>query len=499
MKRDVGLARFLLLAVVLSVSAATAWQIWSTRKHALAEIDVGNLNLAKALNIYADGVFTQSAVLLLGLSERLEAEGREPESLRRIQSLVRGQEQLLDQLSGISILDAQGDSILQSRTGGPSGNSSAERAYFLHHRNSPSRDFFIGPPIKSRSSGEWVITISRRLEDPDGKFTGVVAVTLAVESFLQPFGSIDIGSSGAISLATTSGQLLVRYPYREQDVGRDFSKSPNFLRHYADVASGTASFRSSLDGIPRIYAFRKSDRYPVVTTVALGQSEALRAWRRQSLLTLSVVGVLLATMAMVGRRLIINIQHRVSAEASLMAAREELLKANGQLELLATQDQLTGVANRRGFDETLSLECRRAAREGASLALVLIDLDYFKHFNDTYGHLAGDKCLQTVAAELQHCARRPGDLVARYGGEELVVILPRTDLQGAKDVADLLVARIHALNIPHRASPHGRVTCSAGASSFQGIHADGVERRLIEAADRALYEAKESGRNRSAS
>jgi diguanylate cyclase (GGDEF)-like protein len=79
------------------------------------------------------------------------------------------------------------------------------------------------------------------------------------------------------------------------------------------------------------------------------------------------------------------------------------------------------------------------------------------------------------------------------------VILPRTDLQGARNVADLLVARIHALNIPHRASPHGRVTCSAGASSFQGIHADGVENRLIEAADRALYEAKESGRNRSAS
>jgi diguanylate cyclase (GGDEF)-like protein len=111
--------------------------------------------------------------------------------------------------------------------------------------------------------------------------------------------------------------------------------------------------------------------------------------------------------------------------------------------------------------------------------------------------VAGDRCLKAVSEALQHRVRRPGDLVARYGGEELAHILPNTDLQGARNVADLLVERIHALNIPHRASPHGRVTSSVGAATLQGAQAQGWELQLIEAADRALYRAKESGRNRS--
>ncbi len=498
MKRDVRLARFLLVAVLVSVLSATVWQVWETRKRTLSEIDTNNLNLAQALNIYAEGIFAQSAMLLLGVVERLETEGRGPDNLRRMQLLVGRQEQLLDQLNGLSVLDAQGDWVMQSRVGLLTGTDSLERAYFAHHRSNPSRDIFIGSPIRSPATGEWVITVSRRLEDGDGKFTGVVVVTLGIENFLRPFGAIDIGSSGAISLTTTGGQLLVRYPYREQDQGRDLSKSPNFLRHFIDTGtSGTASFRSELDGTQRLYAFRKSDRYPVVTTVALGRDEALLAWRHQALLTLTVVGALLAAVAAVGRRLIINIQRRVSAEASLMSTREALLKANRRLEVLATRDELTGLANRRSFDEALTVEARRAAREGTALSLLLFDLDYFKRFNDTYGHVAGDRCLKAVSEALQHRVRRPGDLVARYGGEELAIILPNTDLQGARNVADLLVERIHALNIPHRASPHGRVTSSVGAATLQGAQAQGWELQLIEAADRALYRAKESGRNRS--
>lgn len=500
MKRDVRLARSLLAAVVISVSAATVWQVWAMHKRTLAEIDTNNLNLAQALNTYAEGVFAQSAIVLLGVVERLETEGRGPENLRRMQLLAARQEQLLNQLNSLSILDAQGDPLMQSKAGLLTGSGSVARAYFVYHRDNPSRDIFIGPPIRSRGTGEWVVTVSRRLEDGERKFAGVAVVTLGLENFLRPFGTIDIGSSGAISLATTTGQLLVRYPYREQDVGRDFSRSANFQRHFMDTgASGTASFRSELDGTERLYAFRKSDRYPVVTTVALGKDEALRGWRRQALLTLGVVLALLVAVAAVGRRLIVNIKERVGAQDSLLATREALLKANRRLEVQATEDPLTGLANRRSFDEALTLECRRAAREQTSLSLLLFDLDHFKRYNDTYGHVAGDRCLRAVSDALKHRAKRPGDLVARYGGEELAIILPNTELEGARNVADLLIGRIHALNIPHRASPHARVTASVGAATLHGNEAQGGELKLIEAADRALYRAKQGGRNRSMS
>jgi diguanylate cyclase (GGDEF)-like protein len=494
-KRDVRLAKLLLLAVVVCVSAATCWQLWSARRHTLAEIDVNNLNLAQALNTYSEGIFTESAMLLLGVAERLEAEGDGPAHLRRVQALVSRQEHLLNQLNGLSILDARGDWVMHSRGSFAPGTNSADRAYFIHHRDKRSQDIFIGSPVRSQFTGDWVITVSRRLEDGQGNFAGVIVVALGIENFLRAFGTIDLGGSGAISLATSGGQLLVRYPYREQDVGRDFSKSPNFLRRYAGT-SGTASFRSSLDGVQRLYAFRTSERYPLVTTVSLGKDDALQAWRRQALLTLGVVGALLAVVAAVGRRLIINIQRRMSAEASLMAAREDLLQANRRLEVLATQDQLTGLANRRSFDDVLARECRRTAREGTPLSLLLLDLDYFKHFNDTYGHVAGDRCLRAVADALQQGVRRPGDLVARYGGEEVAIILPNTDLPGALSVAEQLLERVRALGIAHAASPHERVTLSIGAASLHGMQANRAEQRLIEAADRALYRAKESGRNR---
>ena len=496
MKRDVRLAVLLLTVVYLSVSAATAWQMWSARERSLAEIDTQNLNLAQTLNTYTEGVITQSAMLLLGIAERLEEEGTGPQHMQRLQRLVDQQEHLLTQLNGIVIYGATGDWLMSSTGPLPARTSSMDRAFFAHHRDSASREPFIGPAIQSRSTGDWVITISQRFEDKDRRFGGVVVVSLGIKSFLELFGKIDVGDQGAIGLSTTGGQMLVRYPYREQDLGRDFSKSSNFQRVYSGAISGTASFKSGIDGTQRLYAFRKSDRYPVVTTVAVGKDEALSGWRQQALLTAAVVGALLLGIAVIGWQLLLDIRRRTRAEASLVAAREDLMRVNQKLEALAAQDQLTGLANRRCFDETLNMECRRAGRQGTPLSLLLIDIDYFKGFNDTYGHVEGDACLQAVSRCLVQYAKRPGDLVARYGGEELAIILPDTDLPGALVVAEVVRERIEALAIRHSASSFGHVTVSVGAAAAKGPHTVGSERRLIEAADGALYRAKAAGRNR---
>lgn len=167
-----------------------------------------------------------------------------------------------------------------------------------------------------------------------------------------------------------------------------------------------------------------------------------------------------------------------------------------QLEQLSLTDALTGVANRRHFDQTLRAETNRATRAGIPLALLMIDIDHFKRYNDTYGHQSGDECLQRVAATLALGATRPGDLVARYGGEEFAIVLPHIDLAGAQIVGTRLCTDIAALAIPHRASlVIPVVTLSIGVAAFTpGANAD--PQALIATADQALYRAKEQGRNR---
>lgn len=174
----------------------------------------------------------------------------------------------------------------------------------------------------------------------------------------------------------------------------------------------------------------------------------------------------------------------------------ELAKANVQLERLSRQDGLTGVATRRAFDEMLESEWRRAMRAGSEISFLLVDVDHFKLYNDTYGHQQGDECLRRTARVLAGAARRESDLVARYGGEEFAVVLPGTPLEGALVVAQSLCESVKALGLPHSASTTSEVvTISIGAASF--VPVTGVEPSvLVEMADRALYQAKRQGRNR---
>jgi len=189
-----------------------------------------------------------------------------------------------------------------------------------------------------------------------------------------------------------------------------------------------------------------------------------------------------------------DITDRKEAEHALAEANAKLASTNAALLALANQDGLTGLPNRRALDERLSEELSRARREGAPLGVALLDIDYFKRYNDCYGHLPGDDCLRRVSAAVAGALRRPSDFAARYGGEEIAVLLPATAPASALYMAERVRNAVASLRIEHRGSSYGFVTVSIGYHTHPpDAGADPAD--LIRAADAALYAAKAAGRN----
>jgi len=192
----------------------------------------------------------------------------------------------------------------------------------------------------------------------------------------------------------------------------------------------------------------------------------------------------------------LNQIQRDEAHSALKDSQRRLLESNRELQRLSNLDGLTGLSNRRHVNDFIATEWKRAIREQVPIAILMIDVDEFKRYNDSYGHLAGDEVLKRVAQAIQACVSRPTDLAGRFGGEEFVAILPSTALAGAQLIAEKIRAGIEALNLPHRASSgSGRVTISAGGACTVPRRGE-LAPLLIEAADAALYQAKRSGRNR---
>ena len=188
-------------------------------------------------------------------------------------------------------------------------------------------------------------------------------------------------------------------------------------------------------------------------------------------------------------------QRIIQMRQSLLVMTRKLDTANQELKRLTSLDGLTGIANRRHFDAMLIREWRRAMRLGEELSIVMADIDFFKQYNDTFGHQSGDECLRQIAQTLSLGLDRGGDLMARYGGEEFAAILPGTSLSGASFVAEQMRQAISALAIPHPDMPFGHVTASFGVASAVAMPETDPQ-DLVGAADQALYKAKSRGRNR---
>lgn len=241
--------------------------------------------------------------------------------------------------------------------------------------------------------------------------------------------------------------------------------------------------------LPAFYAFTLPALLPMICILALGKGAA-------SLSLALYSAIFLILIIGTAKRFNKVLRHTWQLSFEKEDLLEALTKAHDLQTTLARTDSLTGIANRRRFDAVLTQEISRHQRSGGQLALFILDVDHFKKYNDAYGHLAGDACLQRVAQALRKHLHRGSDLAARYGGEEFAGILPDTDPAGALWLAEQIRAEIEKLDIEHAASSGAnRVTVSIGLACLPGKRL-GSPAQLIEAADQALYRAKQAGRNR---
>ena len=466
--------------IALSILAISAVSLWNDREDAWLDAERGSRNLLTAL---AQDISSNLEIVDLTLKDVSEDAldpsllALPPEARHRI---MFGRTRAVDYMGGILIFDAKGQTVADSASVSTRRFNASDRDYFLVHKERADVGIYLSRPLRSRlDSDELSIVASRRLSLPDGTFAGVVASRIPLSKFNSRFKDLDIGRESSITLFRNDGVVFMRKPYMESEIGQDLSNTSNVRRF---IREGTGSFEgtAALDGIRRLYVFGRVDGFPLLLAVSKGVDELLLPWRAkaviQGVITLLICGSLIGLTVLFQRELRLR------------------TRAEKKLQRIARTDDLTGLPNRRAFREEYDRAWRRASRLGSPLSVLFVDADYFKNFNDEYGHRRGDEVLCAIAEALKVNTRRLMDMAARYGGEEFVILLPDSDPGDAREVAVRIHQSILSLGIEHATSPHRFVTASIGiASMHPSDESDKVA--LLEAADAALYAAKTSGRS----
>ena len=485
----------LMTVFCLMLVALHAWSLWASRQGELDQTAVSTANMARALASHVERSLNSADAVLAELVERAQEDGPGRLDSERLHARMARITRASEEIQELFVYDAEGSRVATSLPALLPG-SNIDREFFRYHMRHADTGTRIGKPIYSRSSGILTIPVTRRINRPDGSFGGVAMASLRLDFFGKFYDSFDVGQTGTIILAIDDGTLLYRRPFKPEMVGTSIANGPVFQLYRTSGQAGTAMLVANIDGIERLYSYRHVDGFPLVVATAQAKDEILKDWWfaviKMSCVVLFAVGMLAWGL----RRMIRQLRVREALESELRAARAALELRNVSLRQLADSDALTGLANRRRFEETLAFEHERARRSGLPFSLVLLDVDFFKKFNDRYGHVAGDDCLRRVADAIATGPRRPTDLAARYGGEEFAIVLPDTDGEGARAVAEKIRLAVQALGIVHADSTCGAVTISLGVHTCHPAAEPGATPlACIEAADALLYRAKQDGRN----
>lgn len=386
-------------------------------------------------------------------------------------------------LGPILVLDEQGDVTMKSANY-PATNY-AENEAFRHHRADPGLGLYVSRPFLAPSGGQ-VIGLSRRLNGPNGTFRGVVMGNIRLTYFSSLFERLDVGPRGSINLVRTDGTILMRNRDPSGSIGRSV-RGGDIFKQMSKDRSGAFAGQATLDGVTRLYTFTHLDGVPLLLNVALSVDDIFADWRQKAGVISFVVLALCGTIVALMLRLKGELARRVVAERRATVAAAELAE-------MANTDAFTDLFNRRRFDDVMAQEWPRSRRFGLPLALLLIDADSFKAYNDRFGHLGGDEALRLIAGSIKGAVRRPSDLACRIGGEEFAVLLPGTSRDGAMVVAETIRQSVVAAAINHPDAPAGQLTVSIGVAQVDRADEDSWE-SFVGTADAALYAAKNRGRN----
>jgi diguanylate cyclase (GGDEF)-like protein len=482
--------------VGISLAGIAAWGSWHEHEHELDNAETTTSNMARALAQHAEDTMLSVDNIVAGLVNAVELQRRQhlPDSALREFVITRVAE--LPMLDSLLVIDENGRPLISSQPWMDKGFVYTDCEYFNYHRQFTNQGPHISAAIRTKSTNDWVLAVSRRLNHADGRFAGVVVANIKLDYFKFFYDEFDIGEDGVIFLASDNGTLLVRRPFRDAEVDMDISRGGVFTEYLTRGPIGSMVLTSIIDHTERLYSYRQLQEYPLLVSVALSKKEIFAAWRTRTYRLIAICTVLFILFSIFGTYLILQIRMRQATENELRDAKWTLESLNDELQALASEDGLTALTNRRKFDAVLTQELHRAIRNRSSLALIMIDVDRFKQFNDMYGHPAGDDCLRRISGVLKSVPSRASDMAARYGGEELAVLLPDTDAVGAYMIAERIRAEVEALGIPHKANPGGVATICAGVAAMRPTLQDPDALRLVQAADRALYAAKAQGRNK---
>ena len=491
----------------------------------------------KMISTALDESFNTRRITLRSLVQGLPASAyHDPQQL---QAYLASHTSLTDMFFNFSAFDADGNLIANFIDSSAVGKFNvADREYM--RRTLEQKRGVISEPLRSQLSQRAIVLMTEPVLDDRGDVAMVFvgSVDLQQANFLGQFTNTKVGKTGFIFVLTSTGIIVDHI-----DKGRILQHANSIGGNSGGTDRALQGFEGSMEGVnrnnqPALFAFKRMTSTDWIIGSIYPQEDAFQPVReiqkRALLVSLSLAFIAGWLAWLIMSRLIDPLhqlhghiqkiraaktydevplsyredeigdlgsafnslmRERKDADLELDQARLNLEGMNKALERLALEDDLTGLANRRQFDLSLHEEFSRAMRNGDSLGLVMVDVDHFKQYNDIYGHLAGDQCLRKIGRVIKAQQTRPGDVMARYGGEEVTILLPGADEAGAMAVAERVRVAVRQLGLLHEGNAAGIVTISAGVSAFVPIRDVDASDKLLRAADKALYLAKSEGRD----